>query len=149
MLERIFRASVWSSDGVRPEDRRFRGIFRYVLPLTDVLFCYFGLVGFVNGLRSVQETIGGLQSWWSLGIAVSALMALVGVAFPRLWALEVAGKIPLIVLVSLYAWVLLGRGLHDPKIVATSGLIFILILLPVWRVADLGFAAWAAKRGEL
>jgi hypothetical protein len=149
-LRALFGASVWSRDGVRAEDRRFRGIFRYVLPLTDILFLFFGVVGWHNGIRSVEQVAGNeWQTWWSLGLAAAAFVALVGVAFPRLWLVELAGKIPLIVLVTVYVWVMLGRGLDDPKVLATAGLVVILILLPVWRVADLGFTSWAKKRGRL
>ena len=149
-MRRVFRATVWHRDGVRPEDRRFRGIFRYVLPLTDILFLFFGIVGWHNGIRSVEQAAGEeWQTWWSLGIALAAFIALVGVSFPRLWLVELAGKIPLIALVTVYEWVLLARGLDDPRVMATAGLIVILILLPVWRVADLGFTSWARKRGRL
>lgn len=149
-IRRVFRASVWHPSTGRPEDRRFRGIFRYVLPLTDILFLFFGVVGWHNGLRSVEQAAGEeWQTWWSLGIAASAFVALVGVAFPRLWLVELAGKIPLIALVTVYVWVLLARGLADSQVLATAGLIVILILLPVWRVADLGFTSWARKRGRL
>lgn len=150
ILRRVFRASVWHRDGVRPEDRRFRGIFRYVLPLTDILFVVFGAVGWHNGIRSVEQVAGDeWQTWWSLALAVSAFVALVGVAFPRLWFVELAGKIPLIALVTLYMWVLVARGLDDPKVLATAGLIMILILLPIWRVVDLAFVSWARKRGAM
>lgn len=150
MIRRVWMASIWHRDGVRPEDRRFRGIFRYVLPLTDILFLFFGAVGWHNGIRSVEQAAGEeWQTWWSAALAVSAFVALVGVSFPRWWTVELAGKIPLIALVTVYLWVMLGRGVDDPKVLATAGLIVILILLPVWRVADLGFTSWAKKRGKL
>jgi hypothetical protein len=149
-MRRLLGATVWARGGVRPEDRRFRGIFRYVLPLTDVLFLYFGVVGWHNGIRSVEQATGDdWQTWWSLSLAVAAFVALVGVSFPRLWLVELAGKIPLITLVTVYVWVMLGRGLDDPKVTATAGLVVILILLPVWRVVDLAFVSWAQKRGDL
>ena len=143
MLRRIARASVWARDGVRAEDWRFRGLFRFVLPATDVFFLWFGFVGWQNGIVSVQQEASPTwQTWWSAGIAVAALIALVGVAFPRLWWVELVGKIPLISLVSVYIFILFARG---PLVAATGGLVCILILLPIWRVGDLGFTAWLRK----
>lgn len=145
-MRALWRASVWGPSGVRPEDWRFRGIFRFVLPLTDVFFLWFGGVGWNNGIVSVTEAAGATwQTWWSAGIALSALTAFVGVSFPRLWLVELCGKIPLVGLVSAYVALYLGRGFSDPNVTALAGLICILILLPVWRIGDLGFTAWLRK----
>lgn len=150
MLERLRRvagATVWAHDGVRPEDYRYRGLYRFVLPLTDVLFLYFGAVGWHNGIRSVAQAAGPeAQTWWSGAIALFSFVALVGVAFPRLWPVEAFGKIWLIVFVSQYVFLILGRGVLDEKVTATAGLIIILVLLPIWRVADLGFVWWQERR---
>jgi hypothetical protein len=123
-------------------------LFRVVLPLTDLLFMYFGVVGFHNGIGSVQEAGGqAWQAWWSGGIALSAVVAFFGVAFPALWRIEVVGKIALISLVTYYVALFLARGVDDTNVTATAGLMVILILLPIWRLADLGYTAWKQKRG--
>lgn len=146
MLKRIASATVWAPNGVRAEDWRFRGIYRFVLPVTDILFFWFGAAGWYNGVASVQDAAGiRWQEWWSLSLALAAAVAFVGIAFPRLWLVEVMGKIPLIALVFVYIVITFARGLSDPNIIATSGIIAILILLPIWRVGDLGFAAWLRK----
>lgn len=143
LLWRFWKLTVWGPGGVRAEDWRFRGIFRFVLPATDLIFMYFGIVGWWNGVGSVEDAAGSTwQAWWSLAIALSALGAFVGVGFPKLWLLELCAKLFLIGLVSAYVLLFLARGLSDPLITATAGLIVILILLPVWRVGDLGFVAW-------
>lgn len=130
--------TVWHRRGVPPSAWRFRGIFRYVLPLTDLLFLWFGVVGWNNGIRSVLEVTSiQWQTWWSLGIALSAAGAFVGVVLPSLWKLELVSKVFLVGLVSAYVALFLARGLEDPLVAATAGLIVILILLPMWRIADL------------
>lgn len=140
---RFLRVTVWGPGGVRAQDWRFRGIFRFVLPSTDILFIYFGIVGWWNGVGSVEEVAGSqIQASWSLAIAFFGLAALVGVSFPKLWLIELGGKVVLIGLVSGYVLLFLARGLSDPLVSATAGLIVILILLPAWRVGDLGFVAW-------
>jgi hypothetical protein len=147
---KAFSVTIWHRNAVSASDWRFRGIFRFVLPLTDLFFLWFGIVGWYNGVQSVQEANGdGWQEWWSLGIAVSAAGALVGVSFPRLWGVELLAKINLVGLVSGYVALMLARGLHEPNVTAVAGLIVILILLPIWRVSDLGKIAsrwWQARK---
>lgn len=153
MLKRIAKSSVWAKGGVAPEDWRIRNILRVVLPLTDLFFMWFGIVGAINGVSSVQEEAGQQwQFWWSVLIALSALICLIGVGFPRLWAAEQAAKVLLIGMVSAYIFLYVARGLDDPKVLATGGLIVILILLPIWRVNDLVGEKWKQqerkKRGR-
>jgi len=146
-MKRIFAASVWAPSGISAPDWRFRGIFRFVLPVTDLLFLWFGIVGCLNGVRSLQEAVGTeWQVGWSAGVALASFGALVGVSFPKLWGLELAAKCVLIGLVSAYVLVAVGNIL-EPHASATAGLVVILILLPIWRVGDLGFVAW--QRGHL
>ena len=152
---RAARSSVWGPDGLRvvlrgreDDDGRFAGIFRWVLPLTDVFFFWFGAVGWWNGIATVEATASPTwQSWWSASIAAAALVAFVGLAFPRLWWVEVIGKLPLIGLVSVYVVIFAARGADDPLVAATAGLICILILLPIWRLFDLS-GEWRLARAQ-
>lgn len=142
-MKRLINSTVWARSGVSAADWRFRGIFRFVLPTTDLLFLWFGVVGWTNGVSSVQTAAGDQwQTWWSAGIAVSALLAFVGVSFPKLWAVELCGKIALVSLVSAYVALYVARSVTDPNITALAGLMLILILVPIWRLADLGRVAW-------
>lgn len=148
LLRRTFRASVWAREGVPAADWRYRGLYRFVFPFTDLFFCYFGVVGWINGVVSVQKAAGAdYATAWSGAIALAALAALVGVSFPRLWLVELLGKIALIGLVSSYVALYLQRIVTDFHTSATTGLVIILILLPIWRVGDLGFVAWQRGHG--
>jgi hypothetical protein len=151
LLNRIREVTVYADDYLPHE--RARGLYRYGLPIIDILFLYFGVVGFTNGVGSVQEaTSNTWQAYWSLGIAFTAGMCWVGVTFPRLWALELAFKCVLIGLVAGYVALFLFRGAHDPLVTATAGLIIILIVLPIWRVGDLSgndLYVWRAKRAAV
>lgn len=150
-LRRLAAASVWASDGVSAHDWRFRGIFTWVLPLTDVFFMMFGLVGWWQGVGTVREATSPTeQGWWSLALAMCATLALVGVSFPRLWLLELIAKILLIAAVVFYIVILFSRGTVNPQVTATAGLIMILVLLPIWRVGDLsGTVPWLRRRERL
>lgn len=148
MLKRIARASVWAKGGIKPEHWRFRGIFRAVLPLTNVLFLWFGVVGVTRSVGSVADAAGSTwQSFWSAGIALSAFACLIGVSFPKLWAVEAFAKTVLIGHVSVYLALYLQRGSAEPTVTATAGLMVILILLPIWRLGDLGLE-WAERKAK-
>lgn len=143
-LKRLWGLTVWSHSGVAAADWRYRGIFRFVLPITDLLFVWFGVFGFTRGVESVQEAAGAeWQTWWSAGLALSAALAFVGVAIPRLWVIEMVAKIALVAHIAAYVVVSIGRVGAVP---AAAGVVCILILLPIWRVGDLGFVAW--QRGH-
>lgn len=143
ILQRLWRESVWSPNGVSKEDWRFRGVFRWVLPLTDVFFIWFGVAGWWQGIDSVQEAASpSWQVYWSSFLALTAALALLGVSFPRLWYIELIAKGPLVSLVSVYIFVLLERGITMPQVQATAGLVVILILMPIWRIWDLSGNLW-------
>jgi hypothetical protein len=136
-MRRIFQATVWAPGGVPAASYRFRGIFRWVLPLTDILFLWFGYVGFLLTVSSVEQEAGReWQDMWSAGLALSALFCFIGIAFPKLWPVELIAKMFLIGHVLFYVSLQLSRIL-DPEVSAFSGLILILVLTPIWRFTDL------------
>jgi hypothetical protein len=108
-----------------------------------VFFIWFGIAGWWQGIDSVQEAASpSWQVYWSSFLAIAAAVALVGVAFPRLWWLELCAKVPLISLISVYIIVLLERGITMPQVQATAGLVVVLVLTPIWRVWDLSGNLW-------
>jgi hypothetical protein len=134
---------------VKREDWRYRGQVRFAFPLTDLLFAYFGFTGALLGVGSVQEAAGDeWQLVWSAGIGVAALVAFIGVAFPKLWAVELGGKIMLVALVAPYIVLYAARGIADPHVTAIAGLEIILIIFPIWRIGDLGFESWLRGYGK-
>ncbi|MFL2001425.1 hypothetical protein [Microbacterium sp. A1-JK] len=152
MLRRLYRATVWAPHGLDHVPEGYRGLFRWVLPLTDAFFFWFGAVGWWNGIATVETASSqGWQETWSAAIAVFALAAFIGVAFPRLWVLEMVSKLFLVGLISVYIAIFLGRGFADPLVAATAGLICVLILLPVWKLFRLSRQAatwWAARKAR-
>jgi hypothetical protein len=148
-LQRLLAPTIWGAESIKPEDHRVRGLLRWVLPATDLLFAYFGLVGFFLHVGSVAAAAGSdWQTGWSGGLALSALACFVSISFPRLWVLEIVSKISLIFHVLFYIVLQLGR-IFDPEVSAFSGLIVILILTPAWRLGDLAseaFRPWLSRR---
>lgn len=147
-IHRLWEGSVWGPLGVAPDDWRYRNLYRVVLPLTDLFFAYFGIVGWAKGVGSVRDAAGGgYATWWAAAIAVAAIAALIGVAFPRLWWLELIAKIVLVGQVLSYVVLYVVRIITDFSASASAGLVLILILLPAWRIGDLGLEWWKHRRG--
>jgi hypothetical protein len=137
LLRRLRDSTIWARGSIRPEEYRFRNIFRVVLPLTDLLYLWFGIVGYASTVSSVEAVAG--QEWqnaWSAIMAGAAFLCFVGVSFPRLWLLEMIAKIALIGTVLFYIMLQLTR-IFDPEVSAFSGLIVVLILTLGWRFVDL------------
>lgn len=134
----ILAPTVWAFDRFADEPR-IRGIFHWVLPLTDVAFIWFGVVGVLNGVRSVQDvTSVSWQTGWSALLSLSAMCALVGISISKLWPLEVVGKVILFGCTMVYIGVYFARGHDNPQTVATAGLFHVLIFVVLWRLGDLG-----------
>lgn len=147
LWKRFIEASVWGSGSLPGVPKRFRPIFRWLLPATDIFFIWFGLAGWINGVGTVQAAASiTWQENWSGALAIFAFLALIGVLFPKLWGLELIAKGPLVGLFSVYIVVLGARGIDNPLTAATAGLICVLILLPVWRIWDLSGGELRAYR---
>lgn len=148
-VQRLLLATVWAPGALREEDQRIRHLLRVFLPLTDLGYIYFGVVGAVNGLASVERaTSGQWQRGWSIVLAVSGLMALIGVAFPRLVSLEMVGKALMIGGISTYLSIMVIRGASEANVTAIAGLLFGLVYLPMWRIGDLGTRKAKDGRGS-
>lgn len=146
MIQKVrpfFKHTIWGPDGVPERDRRMSGILRWVLPLIDISYIWFGVAGYINGLATLEAaTTQTWQEYWSAGLALAALTALVGLVIPKLWPAEVIGKSFLIGFIVIYLILFLNRSTTDPPLVATAGLYLSFVWLPIWRLGDLGFVWW-------
>lgn len=141
--QRILRGTVWEPGALDDTPPEYRSIFRFWLPLVDIIFMWFGFVGVVNGIESVQRALTPAgQMTWSAVIGLSATAALVGISRPTWWLIELTGKTILIGFASFYVALWAGRGLADPGITATAGVYLLFIFLPMWRAVNLGSQVW-------
>jgi len=145
-LRKLFNQTVWAPGGVPDDLWEVRGLFRWVLPMTDVFFLWFGVWGITAGIGSVEAvTSSGWQVWWSLILSLASLGALVGVAFPKLRRVELYSKLVLVGTVSVYILVLGGRSFVDPMVAGTAGAVCIFVLLPIWRIFHISGRAWKKR----
>lgn len=93
LLGWVGRQTIWARGAIPESEGVYRSVRRIWLPLVDLVFMLIGLsasrygVPTLSGFFTIPEMeIFGRIIFWA------ALAALVGVAFPRLWPLELVAK---------------------------------------------------------
>ena len=141
LLRRVGAQTIWAPGAIPPQEgQASHELKRYVLPVFDVLVIVMGVNAVRYGMPSFDlvysATIASVAAWVLLA---SGIVALVGIAFPRLWLAEALGKIAMVIVLGGYAgalWGLLLQGEWGRAFVA-AGLTAI-ITLPMWNLARLG-----------
>lgn len=134
------RASIWHPDAIPPDEWKFRSLKRVWLPVYDVIVVLAGIWATVFGSpilhRLFPEDVIDLMG---TTLTISAVVCLLGVAFPRLWRVEIAGKVVLVALLGGYAIaVMFFRTNPDPS---AGFVVFVLLLAlptPLFRLNLLG-----------
>lgn len=139
-LAAVGRASIWHPDApaMQRVQKRFRPVFRIGLPVIDVLLIVFGIAGVVIGSNAVREfTAPWFGPLLASGIGVSALVALVGLAFNRP-RLELTSKFTLAACLVLYvAFLVASATVRSASAVLTAVLVAIVLTILAIRIFDL------------
>lgn len=108
MFKRLFAASIWAHGAIPVDEWKFRNLKRVWLPLYDVIAIYAGLQAVLYGSTILNRLFEPFVVD-VLGVAMTfiATVCLAGVAFPRLWAIEMVGKTLLVALVIGYVTTIL------------------------------------------
>lgn len=135
----LYRASIWSPDAIPPGEWKYRNLKRIWLPTYDVIAVIAGVVAALQGSPLLNRLFPDiLVDGLGYGLAIIATVCLAGVAFPRLWAVEIVGKIILVALVAAYAtMILLFPSTPQPNHFVVLMLAFSLPL-PLFRLNLLG-----------
>jgi hypothetical protein len=151
LLTAMWRASIWHRDAIPVREQKYRSLKRVWLPVYDVLAFLAGVAGVVYGSRLLDRLYG---DWTDLVAGLFAAVALVcfaGVAYPRLWAVELAGKSVLVGMVVAYAVAIVVSPSPEQMVAkeAPSWFIFTMLLLtlplPMFRL-ELLATEWADRR---
>jgi hypothetical protein len=139
-LTRFWSATIWAEGAIPLDEDKFGSLKRYLLPYIDVVLFLSGLSAVRYGAPSLSEfvPVPVTQAFGLLFIGASVL-AFVGVIFPSLVLMEVAGKLALFVLSVAYTVALFLltqdgsaiRGFITGYVAAVAGLL-------LWRLAFLG-----------
>lgn len=140
VLQRLGRASIWHPDAIPPDEWKYRNLKRVWLPIYDGVAACAGVWAALFGSPLLHSLFDGpVIDAMGITLALVATVCFFGVAFPRLWRVEIAGKIILLSLIALYAFIVtVFRTNPDP---AAGFVVFILILalpLPAFRLQGLG-----------
>lgn len=154
-FQRLYRASIWHPDAIPVLELKYAAMKRRLLPAVDLVCIYMGVWGSVFGLPSVDMTYGGVISRVAgAAFAVFSFAALVGIAFVRLYALEIIAKALMIGCLLTYgmAVVLTTSEVGEASRMYVLGLITIAILLVLFRLSILrherSVRKERAERGE-
>lgn len=148
MLRRLYRASIWHPDSIPVEEWKYRNLKRVWLPLYDLLAMWAGLNAFLTGTELLNRLFGAtLVDYVGLTFFMVAFVCLLGVAFPRLWAIEIIGKSLLVGMVLAYvAAILFFPSRPDPNFFIIS-MLFWGIPLALFRLNLLG-EEWKERRAK-
>lgn len=140
-MRRLARASIWHPGAVSAaEGEVARDIKRWALPIFDVLLIMGSVLALAGGMPSVvviyNPAVSGLAALAVLAFSVGCL---VGVAFPRWWALEIVAKCGLAFVLLTYSALLFslafaGGGSRG----FVAGVCAACAVLPVCRIVWLG-----------
>lgn len=100
-MRALWRASVWAP-GVVPVDDPWRTAKRVWLPLFDVVMILAGITGVVYGSRLLDRLYGDFTDVLGGLFALVAFACLAGVGWPRMWPVEMVGKILLASMIAGY-----------------------------------------------
>ena len=105
---RVYRASVWHPSAIPPEEWTYRHLKRVWLPFYDVCIVAAAYAGIRYGVPAVEKFYPeSLIHPVAYAVGVAGVACFVGVAFPRLWAVEAAAKTGFIGILTAYVLALM------------------------------------------
>ncbi len=100
-MGRLGSASVWAAGVVSPDDP-WRNAKRIWLPLFDVIMILSGINAIVFGSRILDRLYGDFTDIIGAAFVLFAAACLIGVGWPRMWPVEIVGKILLVSMIVGY-----------------------------------------------
>lgn len=103
MIRALFRASIWHPAAIPPGEHKYRNLKRVWLPLYDLIAVFCGVQAFLSGSPLLNILFPpNMIDVLGVMMAAVALVCLAGVAFPRLWLVEMIGKAILVGMICAY-----------------------------------------------
>lgn len=146
-MKKLYMLTIWAPGAIPVEEWKYRNIKRIMFPLIDFLFM-------LAGIKAIAYNVPGVSLFFDDPIidlvayilVLSAATCLVGVSFPRLWAVEIIGKSILLGVMSGYfASLVLLAFMGYSTIEFTLFMSAISICPVVWRLSLLG-SEWQSRR---
>ena len=146
-MRNIFSMSIWAPNAIPSDEWKYRNLKRVMFPVIDVIFILSGLSAAYYGVPAISEFYHrGVVDSFALAMSLSGFAALLGVAFPKLWALEIGAKSVLLGLMvvyftSLFILTRIGEGNRG----FVLGIAAVAIAPVIWRLSLLG-NEWQQRR---
>lgn len=143
----LYAKSIWAHDAIPPAEWKYRNLKRVMFPVIDFLFILGGFSAARYGVPAISEFFPDLVvDLFSYALSLVAAVCFIGVLFPRLWPMEIAGKVTLLTLMTGYFVSLLlltaaGEGNRGFVLIVAA-----IALCPiVWRLSLLA-TEWQTRR---
>lgn len=102
-MRQLLAHSIWARDAIPLTEWKYRNLKRVWLPLYDVLAVWAGINALAYGSRLLNRVLGThAVDAVGAGFAVVAFVCLLGIAFPRLWLVEIIGKLVMVGMIIAY-----------------------------------------------
>lgn len=125
------RFTVWHPINTDPNDDD-RWTVRVWLPLYDVLAVLAGGIAFYIGSPLLNRLFpNAVVDGTAVMFGVAGFITLVGVVIPRLWRIEVAGKVAMSFLLTTYAMLVLVFPSKDAQ---NNSFITVILIMATWGV---------------
>lgn len=140
-FRRLWRHSIWHPDSVQPEEWKYRWLLRIWLPLYDLMGIMAGVWAALFGSPVLYRLLGDTFMVDLLGVAfaIIAAVCMMGVIFPRVYRLEIVGKILLVAMLGGYAGaIVLFNTSNDITSWFVAFIVAMTLPLPLFRLNLLG-----------
>lgn len=142
LLLRVARKTVWHPGAIPALERKYAMPLKwFVFPAFDIAMVIMGVRGITGGIPSLEALFPGNVSFalYVVWVLVAALCFL-GAAVPRLWVLEIGGKVSLFALLAVYLIALRVAEANNPDGSRDAITVFVCVamLFPLLRLWILG-----------
>lgn len=140
---RLWRASIWHPSAI-PHNAAYiyvSPLKRVFLPAYDVVILWLGLAGIVQGFQSVSAILPGFGPLaLYTALALAGAVCFVCCVFPRLWRVEIGGKIAIVSILTMIALTMIVAGLTIPRHtgITVTPIVVGLLIPPLFRIWTLG-----------
>ena len=149
-MRKLLRGTIWDAELLREVPRRFRGIYTVALPIVYALIVGFSVAGTWARVPSVDlVTSVDYGDVWTVLLGLTSLATGVGLVWRR-EGLELYATIALVIGYATYPiaagllWIFAADATRAPL---AFGL-WVLVVLPIWRIFDLIHVIPRRRDGE-
>ncbi|QQO39384.1 membrane protein [Microbacterium phage CrunchyBoi] len=137
-MKTLLRGTVWEKGALDGEPKKYRSLVRFWLPLYDVIAIAAGIFAVWVGSSLLDRIYGDLTDAIGTVYALVAALCFIGVAYPKLWMLEVGAKITLLGMLFGYVAAILWVPSPQQLAFAAAPSYFVAAML-CWGVPMAGF----------